>query len=314
MPPILQTDGLTKKYGPVLALDRLSLEVEPGEVVGFLGPNGAGKTTTIRLLLDLIRPTAGSARIGGFDCRRQSLDARRLVGYLPGEMPIYPELHGGVYLSYLARLGAGPPARDVMDRLLGRFDIGPAQLNRPMRALSHGTKRKLGIVQALMGQPRMAILDEPTSGLDPLMIEAFAEILHDLKREGRTAVFLSSHVLSEVEKTCDRVAVIRDGRLMAVRTIAELSASLPRRVTVRFTPGSQHVLPAAGSANRSGADEGHCDHAVRVVSQEPGRWVLDVVGPLGPLVERLAGLPVADIDVRAPSLEDYVLGLYRGNA
>jgi ABC-2 type transport system ATP-binding protein len=317
MPPLLQTDGLTKKYGRVLALDHLCLEVGEGEVVGFLGPNGAGKTTTIRLLLDLIRPTSGSASIGGFDCQRQGLQARRLVGYLPGEMPVYPEMPGRGYLAYLGRLADAAPSAAVVERLLSRFDIGPAQLDRPIRDLSHGTKRKLGIVQALMGQPRIAILDEPTSGLDPLMIEAFAEVVSELRRGGGTSVFLSSHVLSEVEKTCDRVAVVRDGRLMAVRTIAELSASLPRRVTVRFAPS---IL--VGQASVLAQDIGQGGFAgpvpplpgVRVVSLEPARWVLDVAGPLGPLVERLAGLPVTDVIVQPRSLEDYVLGLYRGES
>jgi len=317
MPPILQIDGLTKRYGQLLALDHLCLEVGEGEVVGFLGPNGAGKTTTIRLLLDLIRPTSGSASIGGYDCSRQSLEARRLVGYLPGDMPVYPEMSGRAYLAYLARLGGVRPNAAVVDSLLGRFDIGPAQLGRPIRDLSHGTKRKLGIVQALMGGPRIAILDEPTSGLDPLMIEAFAEVVNDLRRGGRTAVFLSSHVLSEVEKTCDRVAIVRDGRLMAVRTIAELAASLPRRVTVRLTPvaaGSERFFRATESSYTSVAEIDRSDPNIRVVSADASAWVLDVVGPLGPLVERLAGLPVADITVRAPSPEDYVLGLYRGDA
>jgi ABC-2 type transport system ATP-binding protein len=300
MQPILRTDGLTKKYGQILALDHLCLQVEEGEVVGFLGPNGAGKTTTIRLLLDLIRPTSGSARIAGFDCRRQSLQARRLVGYLPGEMPVYPEMSGRAYLAYLARLGPATPAPSAIDGLLRRFDVGPAQLDRPIRDLSHGMKRKLGIVQALMSAPRIAILDEPTSGLDPLMIEAFAEVVSDLKRGGRTAVFLSSHVLSEVEKTCDRVAIVRDGRLMAVRTVGELRATLPRRVTIRFAERRSDPLPSLPG--------------VRVVSAEGDRSVLEVSGPLGPLVERLGGLSVADIDVRAPSLEDYVLGLYRGES
>ena len=150
MPPLLRTDGLTKRFGHVLALDHLCLDVEEGEVVGFLGPNGAGKTTTIRLLLDLIRPIAGTASIGGFDCHRQSLDARRLVGYLPGEMPVYPEMTGRAYLAYLGRLAVAAPNPATVDRLLARFALGDAQLDRPIRDLSHGTKRKLGIVQALM--------------------------------------------------------------------------------------------------------------------------------------------------------------------
>jgi ABC-2 type transport system ATP-binding protein len=157
-------------------------------------------------------------------------------------------------------------------------------------------KRKFGIVSALMARPKVAILDEPTGGLDPLMIEAFAETLAELKREGRTTVFLSSHVLSEVEHTCDRVAVIRDGRLAAVQTIAGIREALPRRVTVRFSGAEVRAVPDAPG--------------VRVVSSDAARWVLEVTGPMGPLLDRLQGLKVADIDVRQASLEDYVLRLY----
>jgi len=296
MASIIRADGLTKDYGRIRGLDSLTLEVQEGEVMGFLGPNGSGKTTTIRLLLDLIRPTRGSAAIGGFDCRRQSLQARRLIGYLPGEMPVYPELSGSAYLSYLGRLGAEAPEPDAVQGLLRRFDIGPAELKRRLRDLSHGMKRKLGIVSALMARPKVAILDEPTSGLDPLMIEAFAETLADLKREGRTTVFLSSHVLSEVEATCDSVAVIRDGRLVAVETLAAIHGALPRRVTVHFS----------GAGDRSVPDL----PGIRVVSRDAARWVLEVAGPLGPLLERVQGLPVSDIDVQRFSLEDYVLRLY----
>jgi ABC-2 type transport system ATP-binding protein len=296
MAPIIRTDGLTKDYGRVRGLDSLTLEVQEGEVVGFLGPNGSGKTTTIRLLLDLIRPTRGSAFIGGFDCQRQSLRARRLVGYLPGEMPVYPELSGDAYLSYLGRLGAAPPDPDTVLNLLNRFEIDASARKRRMRELSHGMKRKFGIVSALMTRPTVAILDEPTSGLDPLMIEAFAETLGELRREGRTTVFLSSHVLSEVERTCDRVAVIRDGRLVAVQTIAGIREALPRHVTVRFARSEPRALPDVPG--------------VRLVSGDATRWELEVAGPMGPLLDRLHGLPVADIDVQRPSLEDYVLRLY----
>ncbi len=267
--------------------------------MGFLGPNGSGKTTTIRLLLDLIRSTRGSAAIGGFDCHRQSLEARRLVGYLPGEVPVYPELSGADYLGYLASLGAERPEPQVVDRLLDRFTLGPSDLNKKMRDLSHGTRRKLGIVQALMARPSVAILDEPTAGLDPLMIEAFAETIAELKREGRTTVFLSSHVLSEVESTCDRVAVIREGRLAAVESVSKIRDSLPRRVTVRFAEGQ--LFPALETPG------------VRAVSSSATEWVLEVSGPMGPLLEHLRGLPVADIEVERASLEDYVLRLYARN-
>ena len=299
MVPIIKTDGLTKDYGRIRGLDNLTLEVPEGEVLGFLGPNGSGKTTTIRLLLDLIRPTRGSATIGGFDCQKQSLAARRLVGYLPGEMPVYPELTGEAYLSYLGRLGADPPDPATVLRLLDRFEIDASGRKRRMRELSHGMKRKFGIVSALMARPRVAILDEPTSGLDPLMIEAFAETLAELKREGRTTVFLSSHVLSEVERTCDRVAVIRDGRLAAVETIAGIREALPRRVTVRLSRAGAGSPPVEFDAP-----------GVRVLSRGAARWVLEVSGPLGPLLERMRGLPIEDLDVQPASLEDYVLRLY----
>jgi len=191
---------LTKRYGAIVGIEQLSLDVDAGEVFGFLGANGAGKTTTIRLLLDLLRPTSGQATILGFDCQRQGLEVRRRLGYLPGEMPIYPELSGAAYLQFLSSLGPPvPPGR--IDMLLRRFAMSEVDLRRRMRDYSHGMKRKLGIVQALMTDAPVIILDEPTSGLDPLMIEAFAETLDELARSGRTTVFLSSHVLSEVDRT-----------------------------------------------------------------------------------------------------------------
>jgi ABC-2 type transport system ATP-binding protein len=296
MASAIHVDGLTKDYGRLRALDGLTLDVQDGEVLGFLGPNGAGKTTTIRLLLDLIRPTRGTAAIGGFDCQRQSLEARRLIGYLPGEMPVYPELSGADYVGYLSSLGAGRPDPRAVDHLLSRFNLGPPDLKKKMRDLSHGTRRKFGIVQALMMRPRVAILDEPTSGLDPLMIQAFAETIVELKREGRTTVFLSSHVLPEVESTCDRVAVVREGRLVAVESVAKIHDTLPRRVTVRFSAGP--LAPPPESAG------------TRVVSSSATEWVLEVSGPMGPLLEILRGLAVADLDVERASLEDYVLGIY----
>ncbi len=296
MPAMIRTEGLTKDYGRIVGLDDLTLEVQAGEVLGFLGPNGAGKTTTIRLLLDLLRPTRGRATIGGFDCHRQSLEARRLVGYLPGELAVYPELTGMAYLDYLARLEAKPTDRARLGRLLLRFDVSELDLRRKLRELSHGMKRKLGIVQALMGQPAVVIFDEPTSGLDPLMIEAFAETIDELRREGRTTVFLSSHILSEVERTCDRVALVRRGRLVAVKTVADIRDAFPRRVVVDFVSAPTGEIALAPG--------------ITVVSRDSTRWVFDIGGPLGPLIASLNGLPIADIDVQRFSLEDYVLRLY----
>ena len=293
MTAALRLDDLTKYYGRVVGIEGLSLDVQPGEIFGFLGANGAGKTTTIRLLLDLLRPSRGSAQVLGFDTRRDSLEARKRIGYLPSEMPLYPELTGTGYLTFLSRLAPGLTSARRVDALLRRFDVSDLDLSRRMREYSQGMKRKLGIVQALMTNAPLIVLDEPTSGLDPLMAEAFAETIDELAREGRTTVFLSSHVMSEVERMCRRIALVRGGRLVALRTLEELRRAAPRRVTVSF---SQPVCPPDGIA-------------ASVVSLEPLRWVLDVEGPLGPLMTALAGRPVADLAVEAFTLEDTILSL-----
>ena len=294
--PALRTDGLTKYYGSVVGVEDLSLEVERGEIYGFLGPNGAGKTTTIRLLLDLLRPTRGSAIVMGIDCRRASLEARRQIGYLPGELPIYPDLTAGDYLAFLAKIDGRPVAASDIEALCKRFDVSDVDLRRHLRDQSHGMKQKIGIIQALMARPAVAILDEPTSGLDPLMVDAFRQTLMDLKKEGHTTVFLSSHVLTEVENTCDRVGLIRSGRLVAVDTIEELRRKSPRRVTVTFSTPVPAVLPPLPS--------------LALVEATPQRWVLDVAGPVGALLPALAGLPVEDLEIEPFKLEDYVLKFY----
>ena len=296
----IRTEGLTKYYGAVVGLEDLTLEVAEGEVFGFLGPNGAGKTTTLRLVLDLLRPSQGRAFIHGLDCRRHGVQARRLVGYLPGELPIYPELSGRGFLSYLAAAGGQVVSSATLDRLLHRFDVSDVDLRRRMREYSHGMRRKMGIIQALAPSPRVLILDEPTNGLDPLMIEAFAETLHELKRDRRTTVFLSSHVLSEVEKTCDRVGLIRRGRLAALESLGGIRSLMPRRVTVMFAAPVNGIVPGGES--------------MTVLSRSERTWVLDVRGSLGPLVTSLNGLPVDDIRVETGTLEDYVLRFYSGEA
>lgn len=295
----IRISELTKYYGPVVGVEGLTLDVAPGEVFGFLGVNGAGKTTTIRLLLDLLRPTSGAASILGFDCQRQGLEARRRIGYLPGETPIYPELTGAAYLRFLSALGAQRTSPTRLNVLLRRFDVSDLDLGRRMRDYSHGMKRKLGLIQALMTDAPVLMLDEPTSGLDPLVIEAFGETIDELARSGRTTVLLSSHVLSEVDRVCHRIGLIRSGRLVAARTLSELRAVTPRRLTVSFTRPVALRLPA--------------NLDVVLVACESQRWVIDVRGALGPLVSSLAGLPVADISLAPFALEDAILRLFDGN-
>jgi ABC-2 type transport system ATP-binding protein len=296
-PAAIETRGLTKYYGRVVGLEDVSLEVATGEVFGFLGANGAGKTTTIRMLLDLVRPTSGTASILGFDCQRQGLEARRRIGYLPGEMPFYPELTGARYLQFLGSLGDVRPSPARVEFLLRRFDVSDLDLKRRMRDYSHGMKRKLGLIQALMLEPPVLILDEPTSGLDPLMIEAFSDTIDELARSGRTTVFLSSHILSEVDRICQRIGLVRGGQLVAVRTLSELRAATPRRMTVTFSSPVNGDMPTLPGAS--------------IVSREPARWVFDVEGPLGEIVPRLGHLPVADVQLAAFTLDEAILRLLR---
>ena len=272
--PAIQVDGLTKYYGAVIGVEELSFDVQPGEVYGFLGANGAGKTTTIRLLLDLLRPSRGRASVLGFDCRRDSLEARRRIGYLPGELPVYPDLSAAGYLDYLAKLDGRPVSRRYLDELLKRFDVSQVDLTRRLREQSHGMKQKIGIIQALMGRAPVLILDEPTAGLDPLMVQAFRDAIDTLKENRATTIFLSSHVLTEVEATCDRIGLIRGGRMVASGTIADLKRNAARRVIVELREPVPTPFPVL--------------QGVTVVSNAGRRIELDVQGPLGPVLHALA--------------------------
>jgi len=225
----LRTDGLTKRYGHVTALRDLDLSVDRGEVYGFLGPNGAGKSTTIRLLLDLIRPTAGRVRVLGLDPRTDGVRLRRRIGYLPGELRLADRQTGHEVLTFLANLRGGV-RRTRVDDLADRFDL---DLSKPVRGLSKGNKQKIGLVQAFMHDPELLILDEPTSGLDPLLQQQFLALVREARADGRT-VFMSSHVLSEVQDTADRVAILRDGRLVTVHSVTDLAERAMRRVELRF--------------------------------------------------------------------------------
>ena len=294
--PAIRVDSLTKYFGAVIGVEELSFEVARGEIYGFLGANGAGKTTTIRLLLDLLRPSRGRATVLGFDCRRDSLDARRQIGYLPGDLPIYPDLTAEGYLRYLGQLDGRPVSQQYLQELISRFDVSALDLRRRLRDQSHGMKQKIGIVQALMGRPPVLILDEPTAGLDPLMVQAFRAVLESLKKAGDTTVFLSSHVLSEVEATCDRVGVIRAGKMVASGTIEELKHDATRRVTVAFREPVTCTPPSL--------------KGVTLRTSSPRQWVLEVKGPLGPILQDLSAYPVHDLEIEPFKLEDYVVQHY----
>jgi ABC-2 type transport system ATP-binding protein len=288
--------GLTKNYGRQKAVDNLSLEVATGEILGFLGLNGAGKTTTIRILLDLLRPTSGAAFIFGRDCQADGLQARSNIGYLPGEMGLYSDLTGNEILDLLAGLNRPRGNHQHRRELQDRLDLPDKDLRRKVREYSTGMKRKLGLIQAFEADPNLLILDEPTEGLDPLMQESFYALLADVKKRGKT-VFMSSHVLSEVDRVCDRIALLRKGELVLLATVEESRKQAARRVRVSFA-ADVTVTPSLPT--------GH-----EMLQAGPRFWHLRVEGLLGPLLGTLASLPVADIEVEQPKLEDVVMKFYR---
>jgi len=290
----IETRQLTKRYGRLLALDNLSLRVDEGEVFGFLGPNGAGKTTTIRLLLGLINAAGGSATVLGRDVAISGPDWRHDIGYLPGDLVLWPALSGRRTLEFLARLTRRAP--QWRDELLERLQFGAADLDRRVRTYSDGMKQKIGIIQALQCAPTLVLLDEPTKGLDPLVQQAFYDILKDLARRG-TTVFFSSHVLPEVERVCTRLAMLRRGQLVSVGSLDELRGTLPRHVVIAFTED---------------VDASRVSDLGRVVVSQPRHVEMLVPAVRIPaLVGRLSALPLADLRIEAPGLEDAFLERYR---
>jgi ABC-2 type transport system ATP-binding protein len=293
---VIQTSNLTHRYGKFTAIKDVNLQVRRGEIFGFLGPNGAGKTTTIRTLLDFIRPSAGSATIFGLDSRVESVAIRERIGYLPGELTLLDNWTGVQYVRWLeevhgSRNGSMAEAERLADRL--EFD-----LKRPLKGLSTGMKRKMGLIAALEHKPELLILDEPTSGLDPLMQQVFHELMRETRAEGRT-VFLSSHNLPEVEAICDRVGIIREGALEAVETMADLTHVSFRWMTLEFdgppvADGFRDIdgisdLSVDGSALRMRIS-GHAD--------------MDAV------IKRAAQYSIEDIHIVQPTLEEIFLTYY----
>jgi len=295
---IISTEGLTKFYGAQRGVVDLTLEVSLGEVFGYLGPNGAGKTTTIRLLLDFIRPTKGKARIFGMDSRLGSVEIRRMTGYLPGELALYENLTGEELLLHLGHLRGGVRWRHV-EALAERFELS---LSQRIHTLSHGNRQKIGLIQAFMHRPELLVLDEPTTGLDPLMQQEFYHLVREAQAEGRT-VFLSSHILPEVERVCDRVGIIREGQLVAVEHVSSLKERALRRLEIHF---GSHVPPET-FAGLPG---------VRDVTVENGILRCTVRGSLDAVVKTAAGFEVLNVISQEPSLEEIFLAYYsdRDNA
>jgi ABC-2 type transport system ATP-binding protein len=289
----IATEGLTKRYGDTLALDALDLDIAEGEVYGYLGPNGAGKTTTIRLLLGLHRPSAGRAALFGVDAWGDPVTAHRRVAYVAGEPFLWPSLTSAETLEFLARLHGGTDVA-YRDQLVERFQL---DTRKKIRALSKGNRQKVQLIAALSTRADLLLLDEPTSGLDPLMEVAFRGCITEAKERGQS-VFLSSHILSEVEALCDRVGILRAGKLVDQGTLADLRHLGTQTVEVTFLGPAPELAPLPG---------------VQVESAGANALRFEVSGGVGPLVAALAEHPVATLTSREPSLEEIFLHHYDGS-
>lgn len=290
--PAIRLEKLTKFYGSQRGVIDVDLEVMPGEIFGYLGPNGAGKSTTIRILLDLIRPTSGSLKVMGFDAQADAIEVRRRVGYVPSDPGMYGSLTGREHLTYAASLRGGVDWREV-ERLAERLSC---DLSRRIDTLSRGNRQKVVVIQAFMHKPEVLVLDEPSSGLDPLIQEEFKSLLLEAHEDGRT-VFLSSHVLPEVEDICNRVGIIRDGRIVAVEDVDTLRGRRVRSLEIEF-----------GEPVAAGDFEGLS--GVRNMSVSDGFLRCDIEGSLAQLFKAAGRYEIVNVTTREPSLEEAFLAYY----
>ncbi len=298
MTAVVQVEGLTKDYGPVHALRGVDLEIEDGEVFGVIGPNGAGKTTLMRILLDIIRPTSGRVTVLGNDPRRGGGNLRRRIGYLPGELMLRGRSTVSSLLDFYSELSGGVEP-DRVDELTRRFGL---DTDKQVRSLSKGNKQKLGVIQAFMHRPDLLVLDEPTSGLDPLLQQEFLDLVRETQKAGAT-VFLSSHVLSEIQHVADRVAILRDGAILTVSDVDSLRRVASRRLRIRlrqaFDPGTFAELAGVESVV---ADDGWLDLAITTGAG------------LDPILTHALRFGVEDLVAEEPDLEQAVLDYYRGGS
>lgn len=288
--------SLSKRYrkSASLALDNLSLEVKPGEVYGFLGPNGAGKSTTIRTLMNFIQPSGGKATILGYDIVADSTVLKQHIGYLSGDFSVYPKMTGKQYLEYMSELK--PLKTPGYEKILAKRL--KAELDKPLGELSRGNRQKIGLIQAMMHEPEVLILDEPTSGFDPLVQEEFYKLIKEVKQRG-TVIFVSSHILSEVQKMCDRVGIIREGKLIVERSIAEMASEAAQTFDITFAK----KIPMAELKKIKG---------LKVTSHNENSVTIHIHGQLGPLFSLLSKSDVTGIDTRTLDLEEVFLRFYEG--
>jgi ABC-2 type transport system ATP-binding protein len=292
---IIETNDLSVYYGRYRGIHELNLRVEEGEVYGFLGPNGAGKTTTLRVLLDIIRPTAGRAAVFGLDCQKDGVQIRRRIGYIPGELKLYAQLRADEYFDMVARVSGAAVDPAYRRQLCERLELDP---RRPMRTYSRGNKQKAGLVAAFMRRPDLLILDEPTTGLDPLIQQHVLDLVREARAEGRT-VFFSSHVLPEVQAVCDRAGIIRAGQIVATERVDRLIHSRLQRLRVRF-----ERVPPPGTLQLPGVTE---------VSRAGDRLSLEVRENLNEFLAQAVAFGVLEIENEQVSLEEVFMAYYGQN-
>lgn len=293
---IIKTQDLTVYYGRHRGIIDVNLSVEKGEVFGFLGPNGAGKTTTQRVLLDVIRPTKGRATIFGLDCQEEGITIRKRVGYLPGELSLYPNMRGRNFLNMLASLQEKKVERSYRQQLYERLNLDPS---RKMKEYSHGNKQKIGIIAAFMSKPDLLVLDEPTGGLDPLMQQIVMELVREAKDDGRT-VFFSSHILPEVQAVCDRVGIIREGQLIKTERVETLTKQQFKRLHVtlrRSPPADAFAIEGVAETERDGHGDGQ-------------KIMLEIRQGLDEVLETAIAYGIEDIETPPVTLEEIFLAFY----
>jgi ABC-2 type transport system ATP-binding protein len=291
MDEIIQTKSLTKFYGKSRGIKDVSITVNKGDIFGFLGPNGAGKSTTIRIIMDFIRPSGGSATVFGMDCHRDSVAIRKRIGYIPGDFGLYGNMTGWKFLEYFGRVRGGfdPAAAKEYAR---RMDI---RLDRKMKEYSRGMRQKVAIIQAFMNNPDLIIMDEPTNGLDPLVQQSFMDMLREMADRG-TTVFMSSHILSEVEKACNRVAIIKEGSIVAEEKVEELRQKSGKILEVKFVePLRKEIFYLPGISN---------------VTQQNGGYRMTVTGNIEEILREISSHKVADISIHQMTLEDIFMHYY----
>src|SRR5712691_2382301 len=289
--PVIVIDNFHKAYGKVQAVKGISLRVETGEIFGFLGPNGAGKTTTIRCMLDVIRPTSGTLRVLGLDAQRNKMELHQRIGYLPGDVRLPGQMTGKQIINYFSRLQGRQPV--LLGDLLARFDV---EIKRPLKSYSKGMRQKIGIVLAFMCDPEVLILDEPTSGLDPLLQRTFNEFLLQEQARGKT-IFMSSHIMSDVEKVCQRVAVIRQGEIVTIEEVEKLRQKAGQRMTVEF-------------GDPVSADELAQMPGVSMVTSHNRSYHFNVSGSMDTLIKALSRHEVLRLQAEEAPLEEVFLKFY----